>query len=165
MKKKILLTISLIILLALLLLGYVAGVTKKGAEALINVVTADLRDMQSVVDSVNCIFVGVVKESDTLIFDYDGKSEFQLQIVENIKGELPSETTFYKHGGHFINGNEVIVKADDESYTPMPEVGKQYLFLAFKQENGDVIISDYYGNIDYTNYEKVSEILQYIDKE
>jgi hypothetical protein len=57
------------------------------------------------------------------------------------------------------------VKADDESYTPMPEVGKQYLFLAFKQENGDVIISDYYGNIDYTNYEKVSEILQYIDKE
>ena len=165
MKKKILLTISLIILLALLLLGNVAGVTKKGAEALINVGTADLRDMQSVVDSVNCIFVGVVKESDTLIFDYDGKSEFQLQIVENIKGEVPTETTFYKHGGHFINGNEVIVKADDESYTPMPEVGKQYLFLAFKQENGDVIISDYYGNIDYTNHEKVSEILQYIDKE
>ena len=162
MKKKIILAV---VLVALVLFGYVAGVTKKGAEALINVAIADISDMQSVIDSVNCIFVGVVKESNTLIFDYDGKSEFQVQVVENIKGEVPPETTFYKHGGHFINGNEVIVKADDESYTPMPEVGKQYLFLAFKQENGDVIISDYYGNIDYTNYEKVSEILQYIDKE
>lgn len=162
MKKKIILAVALAILV---LFGYVAGVTKKGAEALINVVIADLRDMQSVVDSVNCIFVGVVKESDTLIFDYDGKSEFQVQVVKNIKGELPTETTVYKHGGHFINGNEVIVKADDESYTPMPEVGKQYLFLAFEQESGEVIIADYYGNVDYTNNEKVSEILQYIDKE
>lgn len=161
MKKKIILAVALAILV---LFGYVAGVTKKGAEALINVVV-DLRNMQSVVDSVNCIFVGVVKESDTLIFDYDGKSEFQVQVVKNIKGELPTETTVYKHGGHFINGNEVIVKADDESYTPMPEVGKQYLFLAFEQESGEVIIADYYGNVDYTNNEKVSEILQYIDKE
>ena len=158
MKKKILLTIALMVLV---LIGYVAGVTKKGAEALINVVIADLRDMQSVVDSVDCIFVGVVKESDTLIFDYHGKSEFKVQVAKNIKGELPTETTVYKHGGHFINGNEVIVKADDESYTPMPEVGKQYLFLAFEQESGEVIIADYYGNIDYTNNEKVSEILQY----
>ena len=161
MKKKIILAVALAILV---LFGYVAGVTKKGAEALISVVV-DLRDMQSVVDSVNCIFVGVVKDSNTLIFDYDGKSEFQVQVVKNIKGELPTETTVYKHGGHFINGNEVIVKADDESYTPMPEVGKQYLFLAFKQESGEVIIADYYGNVDYTNNEKVSEILQYIDKE
>lgn len=164
MKKKILLTISLITLLALLLLGYVAGVTKKGAEALICGAT-DMSDVQTVVDSVNCIFVGVVKESNTLIFDYDGKSEFKVQVVKNVKGELPVETTVYKHGGHFINGNEVIVKADDESYTPMPEVGKQYLFLAFKQESGEVIIADYYGNIDYTNNEKVSEILQYTDTE
>lgn len=162
MKKKIILAVALAILV---LFGYVAGVTKKGAEALIYVAVADLRDMQSVVDSVNCIFVGVVKDSNTLIFDYDGKSEFQVQVVKNIKGELPTETTVYKHGGHFINGNEVIVKADDESYTPMPEVGKQYLFLAFEQESGEVIIADYYGNVDYTNNEKVSEILQYIDKE
>ena len=158
MKKKIILAVALLILV---LFGYVAGVTKKGAEALINVVVADLRDMQSVVDSVNCIFVGVVKESDTLIFDYDGKSEFKVQVVKNIKGELPTETTVYKYGGRFINGNEVIVKVDDESYTPMPEVGKQYLFLAFEQESGEVIIADYYGNVDYTNNEKVSEILQY----
>lgn len=162
MKKKIILAVALAILV---LFGYVAGVTKKGTEALIYVAVADLRDMQSVVDSVNCIFVGVVKDSNTLIFDYDGKSEFQVQVVKNIKGELPTETTVYKHGGHFINGNEVIVKADDESYTPMPEVGKQYLFLAFEQESGEVIIADYYGNVDYTNNEKVSEILQYIDKE
>ncbi len=157
MKKKILLTIALVVLV---LIGYVAGVTKKGAEALVDVAT-DISDMQSVVDSVNCIFVGVVKDSNTLIFDYDGKSEFKVQVAKNIKGELPTETTIYKHGGHFINGNEVVVKADDESYTPMPEVGKQYLFLAFEQESGEVIIADYYGNIDYTNNEKVSEILQY----
>ncbi len=162
MKKKILLVA---ILFVLLLFGYVAGVTKKGAEALINVAIADIGDMQSVVDSVNCIFVGVVKESNTLIFDYDGKSEFRVQVTEIIKGELPIETTVYKHGGHFINGNEVVIKADDESYTPMPEVGKQYLFLTFKQESGEVIIADYYGNIDYTNNEKVSEILQYTDVE
>ncbi len=161
MKKKVFLVVVLVVLV---LIGYVAGVTKKGAEALVDVVT-DISDMQAVVDSVNCIFAGVVKESDTLIFDYEDKSEFQVQIVKNIKGELPTETTVYKHGGHFINGNEVVVKADDKSYTPMPEVGKQYLFLAFKQANGDVIISDYYGNIDYTNNEKVSEILQYIGKE
>lgn len=159
MKKKILLAIALVVLV---LIGYVAGVTKKGAEALVDVAT-DISDMQSVVDSVNCIFVGVVKESDTLIFDYDGKSEFKVQVVKNIKGELPTETTVYKYGGHFINGNEVIVKVDDESYTPMPEVGKQYLFLAFEQKSGEVIIADYYGNIDYTNNEKVSEILQYTD--
>lgn len=159
MKKKILLAIALVVLV---LIGYVAGVTKKGAEALVDVAT-DISDMQSVVDSVNCIFVGVVKDSNTLIFDYDGKSEFKVQVVKIIKGELPTETTVYKYGGRFINGNEVIVKVDDESYTPMPEVGKQYLFLAFEQENGDVIIADYYGNIDYTNNEKVSEILQYTD--
>ena len=159
MKKKVLLAI---VLMVLVLIGYVAGVTKKGTEALVDFAT-DISDMQSVVDSVNCIFVGVVKESDTLIFDYDGKSEFKVQVVKNIKGELPTETTVYKYGGHFINGNEVIVKVDDESYTPMPEVGKQYLFLAFEQESGEVIIADYYGNVDYTNNEKVSEILQYID--
>lgn len=159
MKKKVLLAI---VLMVLVLIGYVAGVTKKGAEALVDFAT-DISDMQSVVDSVNCIFVGVVKESDTLIFDYDGKSEFKVQVVKNIKGELPTETTVYKYGGRFINGNEVIVKVDDESYTPMPEVGKQYLFLAFEQESGEVIIADYYGNVDYTNNEKVSEILQYID--
>lgn len=157
MKKKILLAIALVVLV---LIGYVAGVTKKGAEALVDVAT-DISDMQSVVDSVNCIFVGIVKDSNTLIFDYDGKSEFKVQVAKNIKGELPTETTVYKYGGHFINGNEVIVKVDDESYTPMPEVGKQYLFLAFEQESGEVIIADYYGNIDYTNNEKVSEILQY----
>ena len=157
MKKKVLLAI---VLMVLVLIGYVAGVTKKGTEALVDFAT-DISDMQSVVDSVNCIFVGVVKESDTLIFDYDGKSEFKVQVVKNIKGELPTETTVYKYGGHFINGNEVIVKVDDESYTPMPEVGEQYLFLAFEQESGEVIIADYYGNIDYTNNEKVSEILQY----
>ena len=159
MKKKILLAIALMVLV---LIGYVAGVTKKGTEALVDFAT-DISDMQSVVDSVNCIFVGVVKESDTLIFDYDGKSEFKVQVAKNIKGEIPTETTVYKYGGRFINGNEVIVKVDDESYTPMPEVGKQYLFLAFEQENGEVIIADYYGNVDYTNNEKVSEILQYID--
>lgn len=157
MKKKILLAIALVVLV---LIGYVAGITKKGAEALVDVAT-DISDMQSVVDSVNCIFVGIVKDSNTLIFDYDGKSEFKVQVAKNIKGELPTETTVYKYGGHFINGNEVIVKVDDESYTPMPEVGKQYLFLAFEQESGEVIIADYYGNIDYTNNEKVSEILQY----
>lgn len=157
MKKKILLAIALVVLV---LIGYVAGVTKKGAEALVDVAT-DISDMQSVVDSVNCIFVGIVKDSNTLIFDYDGKSGFKVQVVKIIKGELPTETTVYKYGGHFINGNEVIVKVDDESYTPMPEVGKQYLFLAFEQESGEVIIADYYGNIDYTNNEKVSEILQY----
>ena len=161
MKKKVLLAI---VLMVLVLIGYVAGVTKKGTEALVDFAT-DISDMQSVVDSVNCIFVGVVKESDTLIFDYDGKSEFKVQVVKNIKGELPTETTVYKYGGRFINGNEVIVKVDDESYTPMPEVGEQYLFLAFEQESGEVIIADYYGNVDYTNNEKVSEILQYIDKE
>ena len=159
MKKKILLAI---VLMVLVLIGYVAGVTKKGTEALVDFAT-DISDMQSVVDSVNCIFVGVVKDSNTLIFDYDGKSEFQVQVVKNIKGELPTETTVYKYGGRFINGNEVIVKVDDESYTPMPEVGKQYLFLAFEQESGEVIIADYYGNVDYTNNEKVSEILQYTD--
>lgn len=159
MKKKVLLAI---VLMVLVLIGYVAGVTKKGTEALVDFAT-DISDMQSVVDSVNCIFVGVVKDSNTLIFDYDGKSEFKVQVVKNIKGELPTETTVYKYGGHFINGNEVIVKVDDESYTPMPEVGKQYLFLAFEQENGEVIIADYYGNVDYTNNEKVSEILQYIE--
>lgn len=157
MKKKILLAIALVVLV---LIGYVAGVTKKDTEALVDVAT-DISDMQSVVDSVNCIFVGVVKDNNTLIFDYDGKSEFKVQVVKIIKGELPTEITVYKYGGHFINGNEVIVKVDDESYTPMPEVGKQYLFLAFEQESGEVIIADYYGNIDYTNNEKVSEILQY----
>lgn len=162
MKKKIALPILVIVAVVLILIGYVSGITKKGSFCIVDVII-DVTDMQAVVDSVDCIFVGTVTDTNTLIFDYDDPSEINVKVVENIKGDLPLETTVYKYGGHFINGNEVEYRVSDESFTPIPEVGRQYIFFAFKQADGKVMLSEYYGNIDYTGTEQVSEISRYVE--
>lgn len=161
MKKKFLVVITIIVIV-LSVICYKEFKSYPGT-VLVDVVI-DVSNMQEVVDSVDLIFVGTVSDAKTLLLKEDDKSEIEVTVNECIKGDLqaPSEIIVYKYGGHFLFGNEVEYIVSEESYTPIPEVGKQYIFLGFKQEDGKVILAEYYGNIEYTGEEQVSEISQYV---
>lgn len=70
---------------------------------------------------------------------------YTVQVEENIKGELQTDDPIElkKHGGITQDSKSVILFDDD----CLPEVGKEYIFLAYAQPDGSLLVSGPNSNV------------------
>lgn len=126
--------------------------------------TIDETNLYEYVGSVDYVFVGQVVDAAYLIKDVDQKSTYQIHVVENLKGELVENIEVSKHGGLLKDGTMVLYESDFIQETGLPQVNETYLFMAFGQSDGSLLLSEFYGNVAYdeTNY---SEYKKYVENE
>lgn len=116
----------------------------------------DVDDLREAVGVADYVFVGTVMESKetyhVMVTEEFGIpfTNFSVQVAENIKGSLitecPIEVT--KEGGVSLDKSCIIVFEDDE----MPNIGGTYIFRAFAQSDGSLLISGPKSNILLEDY-------------
>lgn len=139
----------------------------------------DTDNVREAIGIVDYVFVGNVLSNDGTHYedivtmeDKNGKpkevgtpyTDFTIQVLKNIKGELQTDNPIklIKHGGVAQNQKSVFVFEND----CMPEKGQTYIFLAYAQPDGSLLVSGPNSNIlinsfaktlDAKNVEKTSE--------
>ncbi len=129
----------------------------------------DISDKKAAVGAVDYVFAGKVLSNDGTVYedpvpmeDEDGNTievgspytHYTVQVLENMKGGLITEEPIeiVKDGGVGQDGEAVYLYEDDS----LPQVGKAYIFLAYTQEDGSLLISGMDSNILLETKEKVS---------
>ncbi|WP_141993212.1 hypothetical protein [Bacillus sp. B4EP4a] len=113
----------------------------------------DVDDPNETVGDADYVFIGRVDEDvDTLYKDpvtietSDGAKEistpytnYQVTVLQNIKGDLVTDTSIpiQKAGGINEDGSSVVLYEDDT----LPEERKSYVFLAYAQDDGSLLVS------------------------
>ena len=84
-------------------------------------------------------------------------TSYTVVVERNIKGALltEQEIIIYKDGGISKNGNNIMLATDDI----LPEPGKTYIFSAFTQPNGDLLIAGSRSTVEY----RYSKYLEFLD--
>lgn len=120
----------------------------------------DYNNLEAVVGDADYVFVGTVSDQENTIFknpveivDKEGKfkeetspyTNYTVDVVENIKGNLTMEETvpIQKTGGLSKDKSEYIVYEGDE----LPVVGETYIFFAYAQPDGSLLLSGPVSNI------------------
>ncbi|MBC1674193.1 cell surface protein [Listeria welshimeri] len=131
--------------------------------------TLDVDNPNEVVGDANHVFVGkVTKETGT---DYKNKTpmeqedgsieyigeaytNYKVEVISNLKNELAmdKEIALQKQGGIREDGSAYDVFEDDQ----LPEVGKIYLFNAYIQDDGSLLVAG--GNSTISFDEKTKNI-------
>lgn len=175
MKKKIL-TIGIVVAIGLVAIaGSVFQAKKEQEDKVKNTVVDvsdlpvyamkadfvyDTEDINESVGIVDYVFLGeVVSEDGTtyedvvMMEDERGKlveegtpyTHYSVMVKENIKGELLKEESIEitKHGGVTQDQKSVTLFEED----CLPEIGKQYIFLAYAQADGSLLISGPNSNV------------------
>ncbi|MCD8327928.1 MAG: hypothetical protein LUC25_02400 [Ruminococcus sp.] len=108
----------------------------------------DYDDLRQVAGTNDYIFVGqIVRKGET---ENDEElplpvTEYSIRVEENIKGELITDEDImvYKDGGiSDVSGNLVLYEGDC-----MPEAGNRYVFYAFAQPDGTLLLSGPVSNV------------------
>lgn len=127
-------------------------------------------DMREAVGICDYVFIGEVISCDGTLYkdtvtmeDENGNpkevsspyTEYTVKVTENIKGNLVTDQpiSITKHGGVSNEQNEVYVFENDE----LPVVNNSYIFLAYAQEDGSLLISGPSSNTLYNNADTYSE--------
>ncbi len=113
----------------------------------------DVNDPKETVGDADYVFLGrVVQDVNTVyknpvtIETSDGAKEvstpytnYKVTVLKNIKGDLITDTSMpiQKAGGINKDGSSVVLYEDDD----LPEVGKSYVFLAYAQDDGSLLVS------------------------
>ena len=120
----------------------------------------DTENINESVGIVDYVFLGEVVSKDETTYedvvpmeDAKGKTveegtpytHYSIRVKENIKGELEKEKEIkiVKHGGVAQDKKSVVLFDED----CLPKVGKQYIFLAYAQQDGSLLISGPNSNI------------------
>lgn len=120
----------------------------------------DCNNLKEVVGDADYVFVGNVVEKRETIYKFpvmieDGNgnereetspyTNYVVQVVENIKGNLRKEDTILlqKAGGITKDGSMYIVYEKDE----MPIAGNSYIFFAYAQPDGTLLVSGPASNL------------------
>ncbi|EUJ26894.1 hypothetical protein [Listeria cornellensis] len=132
--------------------------------------TLDIDNPKEVVGSADYVFVGKVLEetgtvyrnkvpvevdSDTIEYIGDAYTQYKIQVISNIKNELVTDNVIDidKLGGIREDGSAYDVFEDDE----LPVQGETYIFTAYTQDDGSLLISGANSNIRFDeNASKVS---------
>ena len=155
MKKIIALSIA-----ALILVISLAGCMQDNAEikpngkTVYNHVTLiiDETNLNEYVDAVHYVFAGTVIEYLGNVTDPDfPDSKYIINVTENLKGNLPETIEVRKHGGYTKDGTLVLYATDFTQDSGLPEVGKQYIFMAYEQPDGSYLLAEINGNVEYSN--------------
>ncbi len=158
MKRKVTVISCIFLFLALCSCGQKTvewnGKVECMAELLMIVDFTDPREYAGMADYV---FVGTVTDTKRLVLpdkireQEDHYSTYRIHVDENIKGELVEEIVCSKMGGLKKDGTMLLIAAE----TPdgrmimdkgLPEIGKQYVFMAYGQPDGRLILSEIFDN-------------------
>ncbi|MBC2100646.1 cell surface protein [Listeria booriae] len=131
--------------------------------------TVDVDNPEEVVGSVDYVFVGKVLEetgtsyknkvpvevdSDTIEYIGDAYTNYKVKVISNIKNELVTDNVIEiaKLGGIREDKSAYDVFEDDE----LPVQGETYIFTAFTQDDGSLLVSGANSNIRFD--EKPSKV-------
>lgn len=182
-QKKVFIAIGAVVLVAIVcVVGVVIFKNSSSVEPAVKRMRAtfsiDLSDPKAVVGNADYVFVGKVDaQNDTEYKDSvqveseDGKPEevaspytnYSVTVTENIKGKLaPNDTIkIQKSGGFSKDKKECYLYEGDE----LPEVGKTYIFVAYAQQDGSLLLSGPMSNIpvDENNYKDSKDYKEIAD--
>lgn len=128
----------------------------------------DETNLYQTAGSVDYIFLGSVREVKRNVVDYtsadrSGYSVYAVTVQDNLKGKLAEEIICYLQRGYLKDGTLLYPQSDQlENRNPLPEVGEQYLFMAYGQSNGDLILDLFHGDVAYTGEAQRAQYLEYI---
>ena len=124
----------------------------------------DETDLYQYVGAVDYIFVGVVQEANTNITEDNDKSTYKIEVTDNLKGELADEIECSKHGGILKDGTMLLYESDNLQDVGLPEVGSTYIFMAYAQPDGSLLLSEFWGNVEFSE-EELNRFYNYIENE
>lgn len=124
----------------------------------------DETDMFSYVGLVDYVFVGTVTETVKNITADGELSQYKVQVVKNIKGNLSGDIFVSKHGGLDKKGTMHLYCSDKRKDTQLPESGKTYMFLAYAQSDGSLILSEFLDNSS-VNDDLIKEYENYFENQ
>jgi len=79
-------------------------------------------------------------------------TNYEVTVLKNIKGSLQLDTNIpiQKAGGNDKDDSSIVLYEDDN----LPEVGKAYVFLAYAQDDGSLLVSGPHSNTFVKNINK-----------
>ena len=136
---------------------------------------SDITSLYEYVGLVDYVFVGTVEEIEHNVIPEkikehnDSYSEYRIIVDKNLKGNLVSEITYRKMGGFKKDGTMLLVSAEVPGGriildNGLPEVGRQYVFLAYAQPDGSLTLSEIFDNREYDE-DILNEYMEYINHE
>ena len=148
------------------------GKTEEMASLLM---VSDITNLYEYVGIVDYVFIGTVKEIEHNVIPNkikqheDSYSEYRIMVDENLKGNLVSEISCRKMGGFRKDGTMLLVSAEVPGGrmildNGLPEVGKQYIFLAYAQPDGSLTLSEIFDAREYDE-DLLTEYIDYVNNE
>jgi uncharacterized protein with beta-barrel porin domain len=116
----------------------------------------DVSDTRKLVGYAEHVFVGkVIKQAGTKKISGYPETQFEVQVLQTIKGDLDKTITVNQSGGY--EGNELTVVNGDSLITP----GKTYLFATkyLESENWHTLVPKY-GDIVINNEREKTELIE-----
>lgn len=124
----------------------------------------DYSDLNAVVGDADYVFVGTVASEEGTVYKDavtvetdDGKTRevsgpytnYTVNVTKNIKGNLVTDTAIpiQKSGGLSEDGSQYFVYEGDE----LPVVGNEYIFFAYAQPDGSLLISGPVSNMSVSD--------------
>lgn len=134
----------------------------------------DYSDLNAVVGDADYVFVGTVASEEGTVYKDavtvetdDGKTRevsgpytnYTVNVTKNIKGNLVTDTAIpiQKSGGLSEDGSQYFVYEGDE----LPVVGNEYIFFAYAQPDGSLLISGPVSNMSVSD--NTSDIAPFSD--
>ena len=112
------------------------------------------------------VFLGEVTQAQAVIKSADERSHYKIKVLQNLKGTLCPEVEVEKHGGYLRDGTLCLLQSDTNTDMQLlPEEGKQYLFMAYAQSDGSLILTEFYGNIPYSGEAQLAEYRAYVENQ
>ena len=176
MKKNLLCVITVALVSALLIGASGDEVTWNGETGCLGQLTMvlDFTNLYAYVGMVDYVFVGTVEGRDAVIPDrrteYEQSfSKYSIHVDRNLKGELAEDIVCAKMGGLKKDGTMLLVAAETPSGelipdSGLPEIGKQYVFLAYAQPDGSLTLSEIFDNREY-DARLLEEYTDYVENE
>lgn len=124
----------------------------------------DETDMYQYVGVVDYIFVGEVIDANQRLKDVTEKSTYKIKVVENLKGQLVENIECDKYGGYLKDGTMVLLESDNTRESGLLEIGNTYIIMAYGQNDGSLLISEFYSNTIY-NQDNLNDYKDYIQNE
>ena len=132
----------------------------------------DETNMYETAGQVDYIFIGTVDEVLRNVVDYntsdsmDTYSYYSITVNENLKGTLVDNIKCYRHGGYLKDGTLLYPRSDrTENTNDIPKEGKTYIFMAFGQPDGELILAEFSGDVEYTDNNQREMYMDYIENE
>lgn len=101
----------------------------------------------------------VTDESGNKIKSGEPYTIYNVKVLKNIKGDLKDNITIKKEGGIMMDKSAVVLFENDV----LPEVKQKYMFLAYAQEDGSLLVSGPNSNI-CLNDKNMKKIAQKYEK-